>query len=301
MQFQSNTTMTQILDALFAIYAKRVPDVRKITAAMVRKGMVASQSEIINDHIAFRTMGVPNLGIASFEKIFLAHGYQRMEFYHFKAKKLDAYWFAPPTSDLPRVFISELKVDQLSEQTQKIIRSYTDTVTADTVDHLNVNDATAVATYFQTPLWELPSLEDYELLLAESEYAAWVIYNRYYLNHYTISVHDLPKPYNQLESFNSFLKEIGIQLNTSGGEIKTSGDQLLRQTSSVANTVHASFANQESKVIAGSYVEFAERSPLPEFADLPAAELRREHRREGFETANADRIFESTFTSQLKK
>lgn len=301
MQFQSNTTMTQILDALFAIYAKRVPDVRKITVAMVRKGMVASQSEIINDHIAFRTMGVPNLGIASFEKIFLAHGYQRMEFYHFKAKKLDAYWFAPPTSDLPRVFISELKVDQLSEQTQKIIRSYTDTVTADTVDHLNVNDATAVATYFQTPLWELPSLEDYEFLLAESEYAAWVIYNRYYLNHYTISVHDLPKPYNQLESFNSFLKEIGIQLNTSGGEIKTSGDQLLRQTSSVANTVHASFANQESKVIAGSYVEFAERSPLPEFADLPAAELRREHRREGFETANADRIFESTFTSQLKK
>jgi len=301
MQFQSNTTMTQILDALFAIYAERVPDVRKITAAMVRKGMVASQSEIINDHIAFRTMGVPNLGIASFEKIFLAHGYQRMEFYHFEAKKLDAYWFAPPTLDLPRVFISELKVDQLSEQTQKIIRSYTDTVTADPVDHLNVNDATAVATYFQTPLWELPSLEDYEFLLAESEYAAWVIYNRYYLNHYTISVHDLPKPYNQLESFNSFLKEIGIQLNTSGGEIKTSGDQLLRQTSSVANTVHASFANQESKVIAGSYVEFAERSPLPEFADLPVAELRREHRREGFETANADRIFESTFTSQLKK
>lgn len=301
MQFQSNTTMTQILDALFAIYAERVPDVRKITAAMVRKGMVASQSEIINDHIAFRTMGVPNLGIASFEKIFLAHGYQRMEFYHFEAKKLDAYWFAPPTSDLPRVFISELKVDQLSEQTQKIIRSYTDTVTADPVDHLNLNDATAVATYFQTPLWELPSLEDYEFLLAESEYAAWVIYNRYYLNHYTISVHDLPKPYNQLESFNSFLKEIGIQLNTSGGEIKTSGDQLLRQTSSVANTVHASFANQESKVIAGSYVEFAERSPLPEFADLPVAELRREHRREGFETANADRIFESTFTSQLKK
>ena len=37
-----------------------------------------------------------------------------MEFYHFEAKKLDAYWFAPPTSDLPRVFISELKVDQLS-------------------------------------------------------------------------------------------------------------------------------------------------------------------------------------------
>ena len=51
--------------------------------------------------------------------IFLAHGYQRMEFYHFEAKKLDAYWFTPPKSDLPRVFISELKVDQLSEQTNR--------------------------------------------------------------------------------------------------------------------------------------------------------------------------------------
>ena len=301
MKFKNSTIMTQILDALFKVYESRVPDVRKITQAMTDKGIVDSQMDIVNDHIAFRTMGVDNLGIASFEKIFLAHGYKRMDYYHFESKKLDAYWYSPPTDDLPRVFISELKVELLTESTQKIISKYTNTVDTDPVDRLDLNDVEAVATFFQTPLWALPTKEDYESLLSESEYAAWVIYNRYYLNHYTISVHDLPKPYNQLESFNSFLKEIGIQLNTSGGEIKTSGDQLLRQTSSVANTVRASFANQESKVIAGSYVEFAERSPLPEFADLPAAELRREHRREGFETANADRIFESTFTSQLKK
>ncbi|MAW15754.1 MAG: DUF1338 domain-containing protein, partial [Flavobacteriaceae bacterium] len=29
--------------------------------------------------------------------------------------------------------------------------------------------------------------------------------------------------------------------------------------------------------------------------------LNRKHRREGFEASNADKIFESTFTSQLKK
>ena len=73
MKFQSTTTMTQILDTLFNVYAARVPDVQKITKAMVTEGMVKSQNDIINDHIAFRTMGVPNLGIASFEKIFLAH------------------------------------------------------------------------------------------------------------------------------------------------------------------------------------------------------------------------------------
>ncbi len=300
MKFQSETIMTQILDALFNIYAQRVPDVRKITKAMVAEGMVTSQNEIINDHIAFRTMGVPNLGINSFEKIFLAHGYERMDFYHFEAKKLDAFWYAPPTADLPRIFISELKVNMLSTDVQRVIRSYTDLVKTDPVDALDLQDAKAVAAYFQTPLWDLPSLEDYEQLLTESEYAAWVIYNRYYLNHYTISVHDLPNPYNKLDSFNVFLKGIGIKLNTSGGEIKTSKDGLLRQSSSVANTIIAEFLRHKTKSIAGSYVEFAERSPLPEYAHLTSEQLERKHRREGFETANADRIFESTFTSQLK-
>ena len=300
MKFSSDTVMTRILDELFNVYAKRVPDVKKITSAMIERGMVSSQNEIINDHIAFRTMGVPNLGISSFEKIFLANGYKRMDFYHFAIKKLDAYWYSPPTEDLPRIFISELKVEKLSPKVQNIIRFYTDSIVQDPVDTLNLDDYKAVAKYFQTPLWDLPSLKDYEILLSESEYAAWVIYNRYYLNHYTISVHDLPNPYNKLESFNEFLSDIGIKLNTSGGIIKTSKDQLLRQSSSVANTVRANFTNGNTKKIAGSYVEFAERSPLPKFRNLKSNKLKREHRREGFETSNADRIFESTFTSQIK-
>lgn len=301
MKFKSSTIMTQNLDALFKVYESRVPDVRKITQAMTDKGMVESQMDIVNDHIAFRTMGVDNLGIASFEKIFLAHGYKRMNYYHFESKKLDAYWYSPPTDDLPRVFISELKVELLTESTQKIISKYTNTVDTDPVDRLDLNDVEGVATFFQTPLWTLPTKEDYESLLSESEYAAWVIYNRYYLNHYTISVHDLPQPYNRLESFNTFLKSIGIELNDSGGEIKTSKDGLLKQSSSVANQVEARFSDGEIRTIAGSYVEFAERSVLPEFSDIQPIKIKRKHRREGFEASNADKIFESTFTSQLKK
>jgi hypothetical protein len=301
MKFKNSTKMTQILDGLFKVYEERVPDVRKITQAMIDKGMVSDQTAVVNDHIAFRTMGVSHLGIASFEKIFLAHGYSRKDFYHFEAKKLDAYWYAPPSSDLPRVFISELKVELLSDSAQQTIKKYTDSVISDPVDALNLDDVNQVTRFFQTPLWSLPSLLDYENLLKESEYAAWVIFNRYYLNHYTISVHDLPNEYNTLEPFNSFLKSIGIQLNTAGGEIKTSKDGLLRQTSSVANQVHAKFSGGETKKIAGSYVEFAERSALPEFSNLEVGKLKRKHRREGFETSNADKIFESTFTSQLKK
>ena len=293
--------MTQILDSLFEVYSERVPDVKKITSEMIREGMVSSQTDIINDHIAFRTMGVPNLGINSFEKIFLAHGYEKRDFYHFEAKKLDAYWYSPPTKELPRIFISELRVNELSTEAKKIIKSYTQNVKYDPVDKIDLNNSESVSEFLRTPLWNLPSLEDYEFLLHESEYASWVIYNRYYLNHYTISVHDLPSPFNKLESFNSFLKNIGITLNTSGGIIKTSKDKLLRQSSSVANSINATFCNNKKKSIAGSYVEFAERSPLPEYKHLEASRLKRIHRREGFETSNADSIFESTFTSQLKR
>jgi len=301
MKFKNSTKMTQILDILFNVYEERVPDVRKITKAMIERAMVNDQTGVVNDHIAFRTMGVPHLGIASFEKIFLAHGYTRMNFYHFEAKKLDAYWYAPPSSDLPRVFISELKVQLLSDYAKQTIKKYTNIVTSDPVNKLDLNDVKQVTDFFQTPLWSLPSKDDYENLLTESEYAAWVIYNRYYLNHYTISVHDLPQEFNTLEPFNIFLKSIGIKLNDSGGEIKISKDGLLRQTSSVANKVKAIFTGGEIKKIAGSYVEFAERSVLPEFADLDHVNLKRKHRREGFETSNADKIFESTFTSQLTK
>ena len=69
--------------------------------------------------------------------------------------------------------------------------------------------------------------------------------------------------------------------------------------------VEAEFADGhggwETHPIAGSYVEFAERRVLPEFKDLPSSQIGRAHRRDGFETANADRIFESTYSHQTQR
>lgn len=301
MNFQENTPLDEVLTALFLPYKKSVTDVEKIVSAMVEAKMIAHGNDIINDHIAFRTLGVPNLGISSFEKIFLHFGYIKMDFYHFPEKKLDAYWYAPPSPEYPRIFISELRVQDLSNNAQRIISTYTNCITKDPIDAIDLNDTEAVGKFFYQPLWKLPTLEDYQQLSAESEYAAWVIYNRYYLNHYTISVHELPEPYNTLEVFNTFLEDIGIVLNSSGGKIKTSKDGLLRQSSSVAKMVAATFANNEKMKISGSYVEFAERSILPEYTSLAKHEIQRKHRREGFEASNADKIFESTYTEQTSK
>lgn len=292
-----------VLNGLMTRYRERVPDVNGIIDAMIDEEIIDAADEIENDHIAFRTMGVPNLGLASFEKIFLHYGYEKRDPYNFAEKKLSAYWYAPPagSTNLPRIFASELRVHELSEQAQRIIHKYTDQVTSDPVDSLDLDDAEAVDAFLHTPLWETPTVEDYQTLLAESEYAAWVIYNRYYLNHFTISVHNLEPGYNTIDEFVEFLKSRGIRLNTAGGVIKVSPDGGLRQASTVAQMIDAPFADGQSLRIAGSYVEFAERRVLPEFADLPDGQIGREHRREGFEAGNADKIFESTFTTQTGK
>lgn len=296
-----NPALKVVLDGLMRRYKQRVPDVDAILQAMVSEGLISHPDQVENDHIAFRTMGVPQLGIASFEKIFLHYGYQKRDPYFFAAKKLNAYWYAPPHPALPRIFVSELRVGDLSNKAQDIIYSYTSQVPSDPVDALNLNDGSAVDAFLHQALWRLPTYSDYQQLLLESEYAAWVIYNRYYLNHFTVSLHNLPEPFDTCAGFNRFLEAKGFKLNDSGGKVKQSPDGLLLQSSTVAEILEAEFAGGEKHPISGSYVEFAERKVLPQFAHLPKHQIGRQHRREGFEAGNADKIFESTYTSQTQK
>jgi hypothetical protein len=297
----TNAVLDKVLEGLMNRYKERVPDVSAIINAMIKESVIKDANEIENDHIAFRTMGVPFLGIQSLEKIFLHYGFKRMDHYFFPAKKLDAFWYTPPSPEYPRIFISELRVKDLSENAQKIIHSYTDEVTADPVDSINIDDANAVDNFLHSGLWQLPTLEDYLTLSKESEYAAWVIYNRYYLNHFTISVHNLKDGYNTIADFNAFLERNGFTLNDSGGKIKVSEDRSLLQSSTVAEMIEATFANGVKHRISGSYVEFAERKVLKQFENLSTSKIKRAHRREGFEANNADKIFESTYSSQTTK
>jgi hypothetical protein len=292
------TTLDYVLNGLMRRYRERVPDVQAIIDAMIAEGIIDAADDIENDHIAFRTMGVPQLGIQSLEKIFLHYGYRKKDYYYFPEKKLDAYWYAPPAPVYPRIFISQLRVQDLSPEVQRIITSYTSEVTTDPVDALPLDDGKAVDEFLHSGLWRTPTVEDYEKLAAESEYAAWVIYNRYYLNHFTVSVHNLKKGYNTIADFNAFLLKHGFVLNNAGGVIKQSPDGNLLQSATVARMIEAEFAGRAKRKIAGSYVEFAERKVLPDFRHLPKAAIRREHRREGFEAGNADKIFESTYSGQ---
>ena len=298
-------TLKTVLDGLMARYRAHVPDVPRLFDVLRQEGVIQSEDDVENDHIAFRTLGVRPLGIASLEQVFLHYGYERRDRYDFPQKKVTAHWYAPPAPGFPRIFISELRAGDLSDEAARIIRSYTDAVTEDPVRSLDLDDASQVVAFLHAPLWRTPTWVDYTRLRDESEFAAWVIYNRYYLNHFTISVHNLPAGVNTVESFNRFLEAHRFTLNDSGGKAKISADGKLVQSSTVAVMVDAAFDDGRGGVehhpIPGSYVEFAERRVLEEFAHLAPADVRREHRREGFEAASADRIFESTFTAQAGK
>lgn len=298
---QKTEILKVVLDGLMRRYSEQVPDVARVVSCLVEDRLIASAAEIENDHIAFRTMGVPNLGIASFEKIFLHLGYQKRDPYFFAEKRLNAFWYSPPEDSFPRIFVSELRIGDLSPEAQSIIRSYTDVVKADPADSLDLNNGCEIDAFLHRPLWRVPTLQDYERLERESEYAAWVIYNRYYLNHFTVSIHNLPR-HRTIDEFNAYLESHGFKLNSAGGKAKRSPDGLLNQSSTVAALVEAEFSDGQGgtvkRMISGSYVEFAERKVLPQFAALSETEIKRTHRRDGFEAQNADKIFESTYSAQ---
>lgn len=82
------STLTHILDGLMSRYKQRVPNVSAVIDLLVNHQIIKDATEIENDHIAFRTIGVPHLGVQSLEKIFLHYGYTKREHYYFDQKNL---------------------------------------------------------------------------------------------------------------------------------------------------------------------------------------------------------------------
>ncbi|KAL3501332.1 hypothetical protein ACH5RR_035781 [Cinchona calisaya] len=290
-----------ILASMEAIYLTRNPTAKSILELVHS----VDNEQIYYDHFAFRTFGVNGHGIDSMARIFLDFGYVQREELRFPAKKLKAFWFSPPkvqfsdggagvNGPLPRIFISELLVDELSPQAQEIIRKYTDVSG-------NGNKHATLASCLGSLTWEKPSYSEFQQLASESEYAAWTLVNGYALNHVTISTHRLKSNLRSIKSLNQFIEENGYKLNSEGGVLKVSPDGLLLQSSTVADSVSFQFADGIEKSVPCSYIEFAERLVLPEYKNLSEKEVKEFHRRDGFEVGNADKIFESTSSDQLTR
>jgi hypothetical protein len=229
-------------------------------------------THIVNDHIALRTLNFPHMGISALSQHFEALGYKHGNDYDFSDKSLNAMHFEHPNYNHPKVFISELKVEELSDEAQTILHGISESVTPQLMA-----DSSCL---FSGKHWQL-TYNNYQVLLAESEYAAWFAAWGFRANHFTVSVNHL-ETLTELVHVNELLKQNGFVLNTSGGEIKGSEEVCLAQSSTMADKMPVAFSDRTVD-IPSCFYEFAQRYPLPN-GDLY----------QGFVAASANKIFEST-------
>ncbi len=252
---------------LWADYSAINTQVTPIHDVLERRG-----ETLINDHVAFRTFAYPGLDIASMAAPFVALGYKVAGKYDFPEKKLDAAHFEHPEDGWPKVFISQLRLRELSLGAQSILQGLINQIPSGF-----------------TARWDwcaggrpwVPDFASYEALERESDYAAWMAAFGFRANHFTVLVNAL-KTFPDLQSLNLFLKAEGFPLNAAGGEIKGSPDIFLEQSSTLAGEADVAFRDGMHR-IPGCYYEFARRFPMPDGKVF-----------QGFNSKSADKIFEST-------
>lgn len=260
---------TDFFERLWQDYADIAPQARIIERALTETG-----ETIVNDHVAFRTFNQSPINIESLEPLILNLGYQPLEPYTFPVKQLDAIGYVHTDTNLPRIFLSELRVESLSDESQAIIQSLISQISGDITQKHDL--------FWQGPLWQIPTFSQYQQLAAESEYAAWLSAMGFRANHFTISINAL-KSMTEVAQMNDFVETLGFEINQSGGAVKGSPDVLLEQSSTLASNIEVEFACGERHSIPSCYYEFAKR-----YTD-DSGQLY-----QGFVAASADRIFEST-------
>jgi len=260
-------TTADLLDALWRDYIATTPQAERIQRLLADRG-----EHVQNDHVALRTYGMPGIGIDALARPFEALGWRAREHYRFDDKRVIARYWQHDDPALPKVFISELCCTELSAAAHQIIERLVSQLPRDF-------GARADLPYAGRP-WHVRRAE-YQSLLVESEYAAWVAAFGFRVNHFTVLVNALTT-FPDLESLDAFLVDHGFTLNEAGGAIKGSPAQLLEQSATRADSIPVEFTDATLRV-PSCYYEFARRYPGP------SGELFH-----GFVPASADKIFEST-------
>lgn len=263
----NSDALRSLLDAIWQDFLKLYPDARRIHQLFAERNPT-----IINDHIALRTFDLPRVNIQAIAKPFVEGGYKPRGEYYFPVKKLFAEHFEHPDNTLPKLFISEIHVDQLSESASEIIQQCVSQIPDEAIIKPSF--------CYSGRHWSLSS-DTYQQLLSESEYAAWLCAFGYRPDHFTILVNSL-QSHRSIDTVNDFLLQQGFQLNNAGGLVKGSPEEFLEQSSTLAKPILVPFSDRNVE-IPGCYYEFAQRYPLAN------GQLY-----QGFVATSADHIFEST-------
>lgn len=260
------TQVTALFNEIWQQYLDVTPSAKKIHQ------LLGNGNDVINDHVAYRTFNHAKINLEKLAKGLLALGYTECGQYDFSAKKLDAKHFEHTDSTMPKVFISELRVEEFPSDVQSIINGL--------IAQLPDNVSERPDFLYSGRMWEISS-KDYETLLDVSEYAAWLAAWGYRANHFTVSINHLDN-FDDILTVNATLKEAGYALNSNGGEVKGDEGVKLEQSSTLADKALVDFSDK-SQEIPSCFYEFAKRYPLSN------GELYT-----GFVAASADKIFDST-------
>jgi hypothetical protein len=251
-----------------------------------------------NDHVAFRTFAVQSRwsGIAAISRPFEALGYRAAATYDFPDKQLTAIHFAPPAENLPKLFISELRVWELSPRARRIIAAATAKAApglsdAELADLANLTRIPARrrdtllrrwAGRFSRP-WPAPRAADAVALERQSQFGAWVLLHGHTVNHFTAAVHaQRVAALDDIDKTVAALKAAGVPMKP---EIEGAPGSKLRQSSTQAVVIPVEM-RAGSRVVKKpwtyAYFELAERPLIDGY------------RYEGFLGGQATNLFEMT-------
>jgi len=290
----------ELLDVLWDRYRQRVSYVQ--TYEQVVK---ENKATFANDHIALRTFAnqQPQTGIASMSRLIEALDYRPAGAYFFPDKHLNAVHYQHPHPEFPKLFISELKVWELSSAAREIIgrtlsthREPLDVETLSALAALNDSAVTnrlelmesAVNCFHQLP-WSPPERRDVERLGTESQYAAWVLVHGYNVNHFTslINSHG-QEALSDIEKTIHALEQAGVPMKKS---IEGERGSKLRQSATEAVRIEVEVmeeGKQTQMEWTYAYFELAERG------DVTDPDTGRSSRFEGFLGPQATELFEMT-------
>lgn len=259
--------------------------INRVTHAKSYVDLVNKASgNIVNDHIALRTFkantGEQPSGIEAMRRIFEPLGYTQKGEYVFIVKKLFAVHFEHPDPIQPKVFVSELQVDELSNEAQEAIArnvSHTkDALSAKAKSllaeleinkSLNENDAETLVNElvpFFSRCWDAPSRLDVEMLNKETQYAAWTLLHGNSVNHFTAFInHQNVADWPDIEATVKGLADAGVPMKDA---IEGEAGSKLRQSSTKAVLEQCDVKEEDGSIgkieWSYAYYELAERNEI---------------------------------------
>ena len=240
-------TVAELLDALWCDYVALTPQAARIHRLLAERGEL-----LRNDSVALRTCSAPGIAMDVLARPFEALGWRARERYRTRGRHLRARYWQHDDPALPKLFVTELVVDELSPEAQAVIARL----------------AASVPPGF-TARGDLPwagrpwsvSCAEYSALAAESEHAAWFAAYGFRVHHFTVDVGAL-STFPDLEALDAFLIEHGERLDDRGGAIKGSRAEWLERSSTRPDLAWVEFSDGTVRIPSGTY-EFARRYRLP--------------------------------------